>query len=139
MSRTSSWEPSWRRLGGVLGGRVIGRLRKISQTSIKITAGGKNVAHFVLGAVLEASWRRLGHVLGANIAPSWPPKSSPNRQTIGKNHRWSEKCRALRLGSRLGGVLEASWARLRGQHSSKLASKVEPKSLKHRCKNRSKN
>ena len=30
----------------------------------KITAGAKNVAHFVLGAVLELSWRRLGRVLG---------------------------------------------------------------------------
>ena len=30
----------------------------------KITAGAKNVAHFVLGAVLELSWRRLGRVSG---------------------------------------------------------------------------
>ena len=27
----------------------------------------------------EPSWRRLGRVLGANMAASWPPKSSPNR------------------------------------------------------------
>ena len=47
----------------------------------KITAGAKNVAHFVLGAVLEASW-----------------------------------------------------ARLRGQHSPKLASQIEGKSIKNRCK-----
>ena len=58
--------------------------------------------------------------------------------TIDQNHRWSEKCRALRLGSRLGGVLEASWAHLRGQHSSKLASQIEGKSIKNQCKNRSK-
>ena len=53
-----------------------------------------------------------------------------NQPKIDQNHRWSEKCRALRLGSRLGGVLEASWARLRGQDSSKLASQIEGKSIK---------
>ena len=58
---------------------------------------------------------------------------------IDQNHRWSEKCRALRLGSRLGGVLEASWARLRGQHSPKLASQIEGTSIENRCKNPSKN
>ena len=61
---------------------------KIDFKSTKITAGAKNVAHFVLGAVL-------------------------------------------------GAVLEASWARLRGQHSPKLASQIEGKSIKNRCKNRS--
>ena len=55
---------------------------RIDLKSTKITAGAKNVAHFVLGAVLEASWRRLGRVLGANIAPSWRPKSKENRQKI---------------------------------------------------------
>ena len=70
-------------------------------------------------------------------------QSTKNRskieQQIDQNHGWSEKCRALRLGSRLGGVLEASWARLRGQHSSKLASQIEGKSIKNPCKNSSKN
>ena len=66
-------------------------------------------------------------------------KSIKLRPNINQNHRWSEKCRALRLGSRLGGVLEASWKSLRGQHSSKLASQIEEKSMKHQCKNRSKN
>ena len=41
--------------------------------------------------------------------------------------------------SRLGGVLEASWRSLRGQHSSKLVSQIEGKSIKSQCKNRSKN
>ena len=59
---------------------------QIYQQSNKITAGAKNVVHFVLEAVLEASW-----------------------------------------------------ARLRGQHSSKLASQIEGKSIKNQCKNRSKN
>ena len=53
-----------------------------------------------------------------------------NRPKIVKNQCWSEKCRALRLGSRLGGVLEASWRSLRGQHSSKLASQIQGKSKK---------
>ena len=66
-------------------------------------------------------------------------KSTKNLPKIDQNHRWSEKCRALRLGSRLGGVLEASWRSLRGQHSSKLASQIEGKSIKNQCKNRSKN
>ena len=65
--------------------------------------------------------------------------SKQHRPKIDQNHRWSEKCRALRLGSRLGGVLEASWARLRGQHSPKLATQIEGKSIKNGCKNRSKN
>ena len=67
-------------------------------------------------------------------------RSKINRKSIkiDQNHRWSEKCRALRLGSRLGGVLEASWARLRGQDSSKLASQIEGKSIKNPCKNQSK-
>ena len=58
---------------------------KIEQKSTKNRPGAKNVAHFVLGAVLEASWRSL-----------------------------------------------------RGQHSSKLASQIEGKSIKNQCKNRSK-
>ena len=39
----------------------------------------------------------------------------------------------------LGGVLEASWARLRGQHSPKLASQIEGKSIRNPCKNTFKN
>ena len=54
---------------------------KIEQKSTKNPPGAKNVAHFVLGAVLEASWRSL-----------------------------------------------------RGQHSSKLASQTEGKSIKNQCK-----
>ena len=65
-------------------------------------------------------------------------KSIRNRPKIDQNHRWSEKCRALRLGNRLGGVLEASWAHLRGQHSSKLASQIEGQSIKNQCKNQTK-
>ena len=65
-------------------------------------------------------------------------KSIKHWPKINQNHRWSEKCRALRLGSRLGGVLEASWARLRGQDSSKLAPQIEGKLIKNPCKNRSK-
>ena len=65
-------------------------------------------------------------------------KSTQNRLKIDQKSTRSEKCRALRLGSRLGGVLEASWARLRGQDSSKLASQIEGKSIKNPCKNRSK-
>ena len=65
-------------------------------------------------------------------------QSIKNQPKINQNHCWSEKCRALRLGSRLGGVLEASWRSLRGQHSSKLASQIEGKSIKNQCKNRSK-
>ena len=34
--------------------------------------------------------------------------------------------------------MEASWARLRGQDSSKLASQIEGKSIKNPCKNQSK-
>ena len=84
--------------------------------------------------------------------------SKIDQKTI-KNHPKSQKCRgapglprdnfapksrpepkihALRLGSRLGCVLEASWARLGGQDSSKLDSKIEGKSIKNPCKNRSK-
>ena len=65
-------------------------------------------------------------------------KSIINQPKINRNHRWSETCRALRLGSCLGGVLEASWARLRVQHSTKLASQIEGKSIKNVYKNRSK-
>ena len=35
-------------------------------------------------------------------------QSMKNQTQIDQNQRWSEKCRALRLGSRLEGVLEAS-------------------------------
>ena len=35
-------------------------------------------------------------------------KSTQHRPKIDQNHRWNEKCRALRLGRRLGGVLEES-------------------------------
>ena len=73
------------------------------------------------------------------------PKSIKNLTKIVRKSTMSEKCRALRLGSRLGGVLEASWAHLRVQHSSKLASQIEGKSVKktiqhqtkHRCLPRS--
>ena len=40
--------------------------------------------------------------------------------------------------SRLGCVLEASWAPLKVQDTSKLASQIEGKSIKNPCKNRSK-
>ena len=40
--------------------------------------------------------------------PEINQKSNTHRPKIDQNHRWNEKCRALRLGSRLGGVLEAS-------------------------------
>ena len=67
-------------------------------------------------------------------------KNQPTvEQTSTKITAGVKQCRALRLGSRLGGVLEASWARLRGQHSSKLASQIEGKLIKDLCKNRSKN
>ena len=71
--------------------------------------------------------------------PTIHPKSIKNQPKIDQKSTRSEKCRALRLGSRLGGVLEASWRSLRGQHSSKLASQIEGKSIKNQCKNRSKN
>ena len=71
--------------------------------------------------------------------PKIHPKSIKHRPNIDQKSTRSEKCRALRLGSRLGGVLEASWRSLRGQHSSKLASQIEGKSIKNQCKNRSKN
>ena len=90
----------------------------------------------VLGAVLEAPWARVGGILGASKGQHSPKLASPiegksikhlckNRP---KNHRWSEKCRALGLGSRLGAVLEASWARLR----AKLAPNWRPKSSENR-------
>ena len=71
--------------------------------------------------------------------PKIDPKSIKNRPKIDQKSTRSEKCRALRLGSRLGGVLEASWGSLRGQPSSKLASQIEGKSIENQCKNRSKN
>ena len=75
------------------------------------------------------------------------PKSTKNQWKINQQSTLnidqkstrSETCRALRLGSSLGGVMEASWRSLRGQHSSKLASQIEGKSIKNQCKNRSKN
>ena len=36
----------------------------------------------VLGGILEAVLGRLGGVLVANMAPTWPPKRSPNRSKI---------------------------------------------------------
>ena len=36
----------------------------------------------VLGGILEAVLGRLGGVLVANMAPSWPPKRSPNGSNI---------------------------------------------------------
>ena len=74
-----------------------------------------------------------------NNRPIIHQTSNRNQPKLKQNHHWSETCRALRLGSRLGGVLEASWRSLRGQHSSKLASQIEGKSIKNQCKNRSKN
>ena len=42
----------------------------IDQKSTKITIGANNVAHFVLGAVLEASWRLLGGFLEESKGPT---------------------------------------------------------------------
>ena len=70
--------------------------------------------------------------------PKIHPKSITNRPKIDQKSIRSEKCRALRLGNYLGGVLEAFWRSLRDQHSFKLASQIEGKSIKNRCKNRTK-
>ena len=46
----------------------------------KITAGAKNVAHFVLGAVLELSWKRSGSSWahhGSQLGAKRPPNGSP--------------------------------------------------------------
>ena len=65
-------------------------------------------------------------------------KSTQNRSKI------EQKSTKNRPGAKnvarfvLGAVLEASWRSLRGQHSSKLASQIEGKSIKNQCKNRSK-
>ena len=65
-------------------------------------------------------------------------ESTKKQPNIDQNQRWSEKCLALRPGSCLGGVLEASRARLKSQHSPKFAPQIEGQSIEDRCKNRSK-
>ena len=91
-------------------------------------------------ALLCISWKTCEN--GIKIEP----KSIQNRRRIHQNrfkiHQNSNKiakCPALRLGSHLGGLLEASWARLRGQHSPKLAVQIEGKSISDQFKNPSKN
>ena len=61
---------------------------KIDPKSTKITAGAKNVAHFVLGAVLEASWRRLGSVLEA----SWRRLGGEDREMARESQLRKQKC-----------------------------------------------
>ena len=90
------------------------------------------------GKLADPHFKRCWEQKGATRRPKIDQKSSKIRPKIDQNSIKIENCRALRLGSRLGGLLEASWARLRGQHSSKLASQIEGKSIKNRCKNQSK-
>ena len=50
---------------------------------------------------------------------------------IVQNHRWSEKCRALRLGRILEALLEASWARLARILVANMVPSWLPKSNKN--------
>ena len=74
--------------------------------------------------------------------PKVDPTSIKHRTKIEQTSTRSEKCRALRLGSRLGGVLEASWARPGRVLGANIARSWRPKSnenlLKKNAKNRSK-
>ena len=65
-------------------------------------------------------------------------KSTPNRLKIDQKSTKNQPGAKNVAHFALGAVLEASWRSLRGQHSSKLASQIEGKSIKNLCKNRSK-
>ena len=75
--------------------------------------------------VLFVFGRQVGRTNGAKS------EDKSIQQRIEKND-----CVLELIFDRLGGVLEASWVRLRGQHSSKLTSQIEGISVKNRCKNR---
>ena len=66
-------------------------------------------------------------------------KPAPNRPKSALERKMSRTSSWEPSWRRLGSVLEASWACLRAQHSPKLATQIEGKSIKHQCKNRSKN
>ena len=70
--------------------------------------------------------------------PKIDQKSTQNRPKFDQNRKLSRTSSWEPSWSRLGCVLEASWAPLRGQDTSKLASQIEGKSIKNPCKNRSK-
>ena len=65
------------------------------------------------------------------------PKINP--KSIKKRPKIDPKSTKITAGAKnvarfvLGGLLEASWRSLRGQHSSKLASQIEGKSIKNQC------
>ena len=61
-------------------------------------------------------------------------KSTKNRPKIDQNSIKIEKCRALRLGSRLGAVLDASWRRLGRLLGAKIPPSWPPKSKENRLK-----
>ena len=70
--------------------------------------------------------------------PNINQKSTQNRAKFDQNRKLSRTSSWEPSWSRLGCVLEASWAPLRVQDTSKLASQIEGKSIKNPCKNRSK-
>ena len=81
------------------------------------------------------SMKRQSKIDQISIKNRLDPKSTENHQKYIKISAGTKDVAHFVLGA----VLEASWARLRSQHSSKLASQIEGKSINNQCKNLSKN
>ena len=78
---------------------------------------------------------------GAKNLPKWTPNGVPDGPVGGQDGSKIEKNRLKKATQhKTGKLFTASplLSRKSGQHGSKLASKIEGKSKKHRCKNRSK-
>ena len=119
--------------------------------------------HHVPSTWLHSTWYLIRqHIISKMASPIPPTPKSFESTSVAKKHAWAletsktepqifpiraritprggEVDQKITAGAKnvahfiLGAVLVASWARLRGQDSSKLASQIEGKSIKNPCK-----
>ena len=97
-----------------------------------------------LGSVLEASWRGLGGLLGglwlrkvANMAPTWSPKRSQNREKIEAKIDQNFDGSWGRIFEGFWwiweGKMEPSWHRNRAQNPCEHRNAILRKSCSHSC------
>ena len=119
-------------------------LSKAQQSCVSATALEQKIMRGLSIRINRKSWKKIikkrskhrseTYQISIQNRPKIDRKSIETRSKIDQNHRWSEKCRALRLGSRLGGVLEESKGPTQLQVGVPNRRKIDKKSMQKTIK-----